>query len=243
MCRPGELRNVMDIANELCTPAAVLKNDLASMKAREFRAMTNADDGRLFELLEQELHQSILVRCVEGRGGFIEYDDIRAMEEDSREPQTLFLPARQDLIPGAFLIEALGDVAEPDFLQDFRDLLHAPATSRVLPMPRAVSGSTTEPPSLMAPEVAIRGPDSPNQDQLMELLSQEFKEATVVSIGHRPELAGFHGRKIVLKHGRRGAKLVSDVYYVPKLARPAHLRSKLGQGSLSNAFSNMDVVH
>jgi putative ATP-binding cassette transporter len=52
--------------------------------------------------------------------------------------------------------------------------------------------------------------DSPSQDRLMELLSQELKEATVLSIGHRPELTAFHGRKLVLKRGRRGTKLVSD---------------------------------
>jgi vitamin B12/bleomycin/antimicrobial peptide transport system ATP-binding/permease protein len=52
--------------------------------------------------------------------------------------------------------------------------------------------------------------DSPSQHRLMELLSHELKEATIVSIGHRPELTAFHERKLVLKHGRRGTKLVSD---------------------------------
>jgi putative ATP-binding cassette transporter len=53
--------------------------------------------------------------------------------------------------------------------------------------------------------------DSPSQRRLMELLSHELKEATVVSIGHRPELTAFHERKLVLKHGRRGTKLESDI--------------------------------
>jgi putative ATP-binding cassette transporter len=52
--------------------------------------------------------------------------------------------------------------------------------------------------------------DSPSQHRLMELLSHELKEATILSIGHRPELTAFHERKLVLKHGRRGTKLVSD---------------------------------
>jgi vitamin B12/bleomycin/antimicrobial peptide transport system ATP-binding/permease protein len=52
--------------------------------------------------------------------------------------------------------------------------------------------------------------DSPSQHRLMELLSHELKEATIVSIGHRPELTAFHERKLVLKPGRRGTKLVSD---------------------------------
>jgi putative ATP-binding cassette transporter len=52
--------------------------------------------------------------------------------------------------------------------------------------------------------------DAPSQDRLMELLSQELKESTVLSIGHRPELTAFHERKLVLKLGRSGTKLVSD---------------------------------
>ena len=42
----------------------------------------------------------------------------------------------------------------------------------------------------------------------MGLLSREFTDATVISIGHRPELAAFHQRKIVLERSRKGAKLV-----------------------------------
>jgi ABC transporter len=52
--------------------------------------------------------------------------------------------------------------------------------------------------------------DSPSQHRLMELLSRELKEATVLSIGHRPELTAFHEHKLILKPGRRGTKLVSD---------------------------------
>ena len=42
----------------------------------------------------------------------------------------------------------------------------------------------------------------------MGLLSRVFTDATVISIGHRPELAAFHPRKIVLERSRKGAKLV-----------------------------------
>jgi hypothetical protein len=44
----------------------------------------------------------------------------------------------------------------------------------------------------------------------MGLLSREFTDATVISIGHRPELAAFHHRKIVLERSRTGAKLVDE---------------------------------
>src|SRR5215475_15628160 len=49
------------------------------------------------------------------------------MEKEPRESQTLLLPARQDLIPRPFLIEAPGEMTEFDFLQDFRGLRHASA--------------------------------------------------------------------------------------------------------------------
>jgi len=44
----------------------------------------------------------------------------------------------------------------------------------------------------------------------MRLLSREFTDATVISIGHRPELAAFHHRKIILERSRTGAKLVDE---------------------------------
>jgi vitamin B12/bleomycin/antimicrobial peptide transport system ATP-binding/permease protein len=70
-------------------------------------------------------------------------------------------------------------------------------------------------PDIIVLDEATAALDSPNQDQLMDLLCREFEGATVVSFGHRPELEAFHGRKIILKRGRGGAKLVSD-YLIPK---------------------------
>jgi vitamin B12/bleomycin/antimicrobial peptide transport system ATP-binding/permease protein len=68
-------------------------------------------------------------------------------------------------------------------------------------------------PDIIVLDEATAALDAVNQDRLMELLSRELKDATVLSVGHRTELAGFHARTIVLKHGHRGAKLVSDVYH------------------------------
>jgi ABC-type uncharacterized transport system fused permease/ATPase subunit len=44
----------------------------------------------------------------------------------------------------------------------------------------------------------------------MDMLAQEFRHATVVSISHRPELADYHDRWITLVHRRRGARIVGD---------------------------------
>ena len=76
-------------------------------------------------------------------------------------------------------------------------------------------------PDIIVLDEATAALDSQSEGQLMELLSQEFKHATIVSIGHRSELEALHGRKIVLQRGRRGAKLVSDVHCIPKPVLPS----------------------
>jgi hypothetical protein len=100
--------------------AAASENDFTMMKVRQFSTMTDTDDGCVFEFLPQHPHNAILTRCVEGCGRFVEHDDIRAMEQDSRERQPLFLATRQDLIPGLLLlIEAFDEVAESTFSNTF----------------------------------------------------------------------------------------------------------------------------
>src|SRR5690349_1371546 len=63
--------------------------------------------------------------------------------------------------------------------------------------------------------------DPDSQDKLMALLAYELKNATIVSVGHRPELEAFHSRKIVLERKRGAARFVSDIHLVP---RPGHTR-------------------
>jgi putative ATP-binding cassette transporter len=78
-------------------------------------------------------------------------------------------------------------------------------------------------PNIIVLDEATAALDAPSQNRLTELLFQELKDATIVSVGHRLELAAFHQRKIVLKHDCWGAKLVSDVYRFPKHGRPRDL--------------------
>ena len=58
----------------------------------------------------------------------------------------------------------------------------------------------------------------------MKRLMRELKDATVVSVGHRPELAAFHHRTVMLAPGLGGATLASDVRH-----RPEPNRAKLLQ--------------
>ena len=54
------LRSAIDVAEEFCALAPAPENDLSAMKGFKFGPMTDANDGRVFELLRQESHQLTL---------------------------------------------------------------------------------------------------------------------------------------------------------------------------------------
>jgi vitamin B12/bleomycin/antimicrobial peptide transport system ATP-binding/permease protein len=66
-------------------------------------------------------------------------------------------------------------------------------------------------PDIIVLDEATAALDTPSQERVMRTLWQELKDATVISIGHRPELADFHHRKIMLRRGHSGARVISDV--------------------------------
>jgi putative ATP-binding cassette transporter len=49
--------------------------------------------------------------------------------------------------------------------------------------------------------------DGTSQRHIMSLFDDELKDATVLSIGHRPDLAQYHTRTVQLLHGGEGARL------------------------------------
>jgi vitamin B12/bleomycin/antimicrobial peptide transport system ATP-binding/permease protein len=71
-------------------------------------------------------------------------------------------------------------------------------------------------PNIVVLDEATSALDPPSQDKLMGLVSSELKDATLISVGHRPELEAFHSRKIVLERRRGAARFVSDVHLIPK---------------------------
>jgi putative ATP-binding cassette transporter len=79
-------------------------------------------------------------------------------------------------------------------------------------------------PDIIVLDEATAALDPESQDKLMELLSQQPEETTLVSVGHRPELEAFHNRKIVLERRKGGAKLVSDIKLVPRPRKQRFLR-------------------
>lgn len=81
-------------------------------------------------------------------------------------------------------------------------------------------------PDIIVLDEATAALDPNSQDKLMELLSKQPEQSTLISVGHRPELEAFHNRKIVLERRRDGAKLVSDIELVRKPGR-ARLLNRL----------------
>jgi vitamin B12/bleomycin/antimicrobial peptide transport system ATP-binding/permease protein len=74
-------------------------------------------------------------------------------------------------------------------------------------------------PDIIVLDEATAALDPQSQDKLMELLVRQPEHATLISVGHRPELELFHSRKIVLERRRGGTRLVSDVHLESKSSR------------------------
>ena len=80
-------------------------------------------------------------------------------------------------------------------------------------------------PDIIVLDEATSALDGAGQDRMMQLVSEEIPEATVVSVAHRSELEAYHSRKIVLERRKGGARLVSDV----ALVKPRGSRRLLGR--------------
>jgi putative ATP-binding cassette transporter len=82
-------------------------------------------------------------------------------------------------------------------------------------------------PNIIVMDEATAALDPLSQEQLMRLLLERLPEATIVSVGHRPELEAFHTRKLVLEYHPEGARLVGDEPLQRTFGRSARFLSKL----------------
>jgi vitamin B12/bleomycin/antimicrobial peptide transport system ATP-binding/permease protein len=82
-------------------------------------------------------------------------------------------------------------------------------------------------PAIVVMDEATAALDPSSQEQLMRLLLEKLPDATVVSVGHRPELEQFHSRKLVLAHHSEGARLVRDESLRSPFRRTARFLSSL----------------
>jgi vitamin B12/bleomycin/antimicrobial peptide transport system ATP-binding/permease protein len=67
-------------------------------------------------------------------------------------------------------------------------------------------------PDLIVMDEATSALDPDSQERLLKLIDEKMPNATLISVGHRPELEAFHERKLVLEHHPGGARLIHDEY-------------------------------
>src|SRR5262245_46968384 len=83
-------RHKIDVAYQFCAALAPRQHDLAAVKRFELGAMGDADERRARQFLDDELHHPVLAFGVEGRGCFIEHDNVGVVQEQTREREPLF---------------------------------------------------------------------------------------------------------------------------------------------------------
>jgi putative ATP-binding cassette transporter len=146
----------------------------------------------------------------------------------------LFLQPQRSYIPIGNLHRAVAYPASPDDLPagKVRDALEkvglgylANRIDEDAPWDQTLSGGEKQrlafarmllhQPDIIVLDEATSALDASSQDKLMGLISSELKGATILSVGHRSELEGFHSRKIVLERRRGAARVVSDEYLSP----------------------------
>jgi vitamin B12/bleomycin/antimicrobial peptide transport system ATP-binding/permease protein len=91
----------------------------------------------------------------------------------------------------------------------------------------AIARALMQRPDIVVMDEATAALDPSSQEQLMRLLLEKLPDATVVSVGHRPELEQFHSRKLVLAHHSEGARLVRDESLRSPFRRTARFLSSL----------------
>jgi len=67
-------------------------------------------------------------------------------------------------------------------------------------------------PDVIVMDEATSALDPGSQEHLLKLIDEKMPNATLISVGHRPELEDYHGRKLVLEHRPGGARLIRDEY-------------------------------
>jgi len=147
-----------------------------------------------------------------------------------RDAKLLMLPQKSYIPMGSLRRATTYPMAADDVPDDkVRDALEAVGLGQLLdrldeegPWEQTLSGGEKQrlafarliihKPNLVVLDEATSALDPESQEKLMQLLNEKLPEATLISVGHRPELEAFHERKLVLKHQTGGARLIRDEY-------------------------------
>jgi putative ATP-binding cassette transporter len=184
---------------------------------------------RLLVAGESGTGKSTLVRAIAGLwpwgGGSINIHPDRRL---FMLPQKPYVPSgtlrRAVAYPGAaedWTVERIGEALHKVGLDHLADKIEDEA-----PWDQTLSGGEKQrlafarlllhTPDIVVLDEATSALDEKSQDRMMEMVTQELPNATIVSVAHRVELEAFHSRKIVLERRKGGAKLVSDIDLIPR---------------------------
>jgi putative ATP-binding cassette transporter len=173
--------------------------------------------------------KSTLVRAIAGLwpwgGGSVDFHADRRM---FMLPQRPYIPSgslrRAVAYPGAaedWSIEQIGVVLDKVGLAHLKEKIEEDS-----PWDQTLSGGEKQRlafarlllhrPDIIVLDEATSALDAVGQSKMMELLNDELKDATIISVAHRVELEAFHSRKITLERRKGGAKLVSDIELIPR---------------------------
>jgi putative ATP-binding cassette transporter len=93
-------------------------------------------------------------------------------------------------------------------------------------------------PDVIVMDEATSALDPESQAMLLQLIDEKIPNSTLISVGHRPELEAYHGRKLVLEHRPGGARLIRDEYLTftpgPRVALIRRLFKRRGRSGEAN---------
>jgi putative ATP-binding cassette transporter len=149
-------------------------------------------------------------------------------------------PSAVDDVPGEEITKAMEDVGLGEMVEQldeekpWEQTLSGGEKQRV-----AFARLLVQKPDIIVMDEGTAALDPTSQEALMKLIDERLPEATVLSVGHRPELEKYHQRKLVLEPRKEGAKLARDIPLAPRRRkrrwRWSRHRKRAGAGSKAAA--------
>jgi vitamin B12/bleomycin/antimicrobial peptide transport system ATP-binding/permease protein len=149
-------------------------------------------------------------------------------------------PSAVDDVPNEVITKAMEDVGlgelvdQLDEEKPWEQTLSGGEKQRV-----AFARLLVQEPDIIVMDEGTAALDPSSQEALMKLIDERLPDATVLSVGHRPELEKFHERKLVLEARKEGAKLARDIPLAPRRRkrrwRWSRRRKRAGSGSKAAA--------
>jgi hypothetical protein len=115
-------RRIQDaVAYQTRSARPPLEDKLAVVERLELRPVSDAHNRGFGKALGHELHQFLLTGRIERRRRLVHDDDIRMMQHQAHESETLTFAAGQSAVPGSLFVEMLDQIAEAYGRHQFAD--------------------------------------------------------------------------------------------------------------------------